>query len=86
MDQMSLIVKLDPHNSQIVSAVECCWIYGFNHMTFLFLMTGFGQGMNMVITVPEDGLAPNGARPSSGTVLITRLYMTVANFEQDLPY
>ena len=43
MDQMSLIVKLDPHNSQILSAVECCWIYGLNHMTFLFLMMCFGQ-------------------------------------------
>ena len=26
---------------------------------------------NMVITVPTDGLAPNGARPSAGTVLTT---------------
>ena len=28
---------------------------------------------NLVITVPADGLAPNGARPSTGTVLTTEL-------------
>ena len=28
--------------------------------------------LNLVITVPSDGLAPNGARPSEGTVLTTK--------------
>ena len=28
---------------------------------------------NLVIPVPEDALAPNGARPSAGTVLTTKL-------------
>ena len=29
--------------------------------------------INFVITVPADDLAPNGARPSAGTVMITSL-------------
>ena len=29
----------------------------------------------LVITVPADGLAPNGARPSAGTVLTIKLNM-----------
>ena len=33
------------------------------------------QDMNVVITVPADGLAPNGARPSAGTMLTTKLDM-----------
>ena len=28
--------------------------------------------LNLVITVPSDGLAPNGVRPSEGTVLTTK--------------
>ena len=32
--------------------------------------------MNFFITVPADGLAPNGARPSAGTVLIMMLDMS----------
>ena len=35
---------------------------------------------NFVITVPAEGLAPNGARPSAGTVLIKMLYMTFCQF------
>ena len=30
---------------------------------------------SFVSIVPADGLAPNGARPSAGTVLITKLHM-----------
>ena len=30
---------------------------------------------NLVSTVPADGLAPNGARPSAGTMLITKFHM-----------
>ena len=33
------------------------------------------SNQNLVITVPADGLAPNSARPSAGTVLITKSYM-----------
>ena len=29
------------------------------------------QDLKVAITVPADGLAPNGARPSAGAVLIT---------------
>ena len=28
---------------------------------------------SLVITVPADGLAPNGARPSAGTLVTTKL-------------
>ena len=35
---------------------------------------------NFVITAPADGLAPNGARPSAGTVVIKMLYMTFCQF------
>ena len=31
------------------------------------------QGMNSVVTAPADRLAPNGARPSAGTVLTKKL-------------
>ena len=31
------------------------------------------QGMNSVITAPADGLTPNGAMPSAGTVLTKKL-------------
>ena len=31
------------------------------------------QDLNFVITVPADGLAPNGARPSVGTLLTAKL-------------
>ena len=31
------------------------------------------QGISLVITVPADGLAPNGARPSTGTVMTEKL-------------
>ena len=32
---------------------------------------------NLVITVPADALAPNGARPSAVTVLTTKLDMII---------
>ena len=32
---------------------------------------------NLVITVPADGLAPNGARPSAGPAMITKLRYTL---------
>ena len=32
------------------------------------------KDVNVVIIVPADGLAPHGARPSAGTVMITKLY------------
>ena len=35
---------------------------------------------NFVITVPADGLAPNGARPSAGTVMTVTLYMSSSSF------
>ena len=38
------------------------------------------KGLNLVITVPADGLAPNGARPTAGTVLITKLVMIFTKF------
>ena len=31
------------------------------------------EDQNLVITVPADGLAPNGARPSADTVLTTKI-------------
>ena len=31
--------------------------------------------MNFIITVPADGLAPNGARPSVGTILAAKFDM-----------
>ena len=36
--------------------------------------------LNFVITVPVDVLAPNGARPSAGTVLITKSDMSSSRF------
>ena len=39
-------------------------------------------GPYLVITVPADGLAPNGARPSAGTVLITKWYMILSKYFQ----
>ena len=36
------------------------------------------RDINMVITMPADGLAPNGVRPSAGTVLIALFYTIVA--------
>ena len=35
----------------------------------------FIRNLNFAITVSADGLAPNGARPSAGTVLATELDM-----------
>ena len=32
------------------------------------------QVINVVITVPADGLAPGGARPSAGTVMTSKIY------------
>ena len=32
------------------------------------------MGPNLVTTVPADGLAPGGARPSAGTVLTEKLH------------
>ena len=37
-------------------------------------------GPNLVIIMPADALAPNGARPSAGTVLITKLDMSSCKF------
>ena len=38
------------------------------------------QNLNLVITVPADALAPNGARPSAGTVLTEKLAMFSLKF------
>ena len=45
------------------------------------------QDTNWLTTVPADGLAPNGARPSAGTALTTKLdkflqmsYAAIENF------
>ena len=34
------------------------------------------QNLNLAITVPADGLAPNGARPSAGTVLTANYHIS----------
>ena len=35
----------------------------------------YTRGPNFIITEPADALAPNGARPSAGTVLTDKLDM-----------
>ena len=46
----------------------------------LIAATVYIQHLNLVITVPADVLAPNGARPSAGTVLTENLDMFSFNF------
>ena len=38
------------------------------------------QDLNLVNTVPADGLAPIGARPSAGAVMTTKLHMFSMKF------
>ena len=45
----------------------------------------FIHDQNLLITVPADGLAPNGARPSAGTVITTyESNDTIQNGKTDL--
>ena len=37
----------------------------------------------MIITIPTDGLAPNGTRPSAGTVLTTNLHKVIGKHSTD---
>ena len=39
------------------------------------------RDVNLVITVPADGLAPNGARPSAGKVLMTIMICFLPSFD-----
>ena len=38
------------------------------------------QDTHLIITVPADALAPNGARPSAGTVTIAKLPLFSTKF------
>ena len=42
-----------------------CWFHIYTGMNLVIT--------NLVISVPADALAPNGARPSAGTVLTANL-------------
>ena len=39
------------------------------YIIYIYTYIYYIQDLNFVVTAPADGLAPNGARPSAGTVM-----------------
>ena len=48
----------------------------------IYILSSFDVNRSNAITVPADVLAPNGARPSAGTVMTTELFMVPSNLPQ----
>ena len=72
-----------------VNMVE--WLWAVMCLSFTFYMKNFPwpykclscvyiSDLNLVITVPADGLAPKGARPSAGTVMTSKLNTFLPSF------
>ena len=50
-----------------------CWTLLTIFYLICLIQVLYKWDQNFVITVPADGLAPQGARPSTGTVVIEKL-------------
>ena len=49
----------------------CKYVYLYVYLYVYVYVNVYVWNLDLVTTVPADGLAPNGARPSAGIVLTT---------------